>query len=268
MKALATARARMEQPTTPVDGRAGAGTVTLSTGEEITLPLECEAAVAGATVTAEAAVLTSWLPDGVHPIRVTPERGLLTVVAVAYDRVGDLEPYDEFGIMVPATTSAVGDVPLIGGLAGALTDDLGGYVHYLPVTTESGTALGIDVWGYPKEVADIAISDRFGEPFATVRSDGDTVVSLSVDGDALASVPIDRTLPSYTTKDGRLLRAPVDLRGTLDVGLGGATVSVGDAAHPVVSDLQRADIGRTLGRATSETVEAVIHAGEPTRAGR
>jgi hypothetical protein len=60
-------------------------------------------------------------------------------LCVGYHRIGegDVEPYDEFGIVVPAVhgSTALPTVSFLGGPTG--------YVRYLPATPASGRALGV-----------------------------------------------------------------------------------------------------------------------------
>jgi hypothetical protein len=47
-----------------------------------------------------------------------------------------------------------------------------GYVDFLPVPTDPARALGVDIWGYPKTVADVTHRDRGATRHTTVTVDG------------------------------------------------------------------------------------------------
>lgn len=178
--------------------------VTLSTGHEVTLPLRAEARVVGAAFPASRRAVAERLPAGLSPVRVAPGRAAVAFLAVDYRRVAvpGLDPYDEFGVVVPATPSS-SPVPGRG---------LGGYVDCLPVTTEPARALGVEVWGYPKVVADVDIDHGRRRTRATVRVDGDRLATLAV-----RRPPTLRTTVrgrSYTVHGGRLLAERVRLRGS------------------------------------------------------
>ncbi|WP_339102259.1 acetoacetate decarboxylase family protein [Haloterrigena salinisoli] len=247
--------------------------VTLSTGHEITLPLELEFAMGGVTVLARRDRLEALLPDALSALGVAPGIGCVTFVGVRYHRVGGergddtaLEPYDEFAVIVPAVREGRGDSS-IGKLVGG---EIGGYVHWLPVTTDASVALGREIWGYPKERAGIGIDDS-ALAFQCVLDDGD------VDSDSdtgvrervrlevphprtrIGSRERDWTLWSYTTKDGALLRSEAEIRGEIALGTPlGARIEL-------ASDL-RADLGcwpRPLARLYGTRVRARLHSGEP-----
>lgn len=133
------------------------GSTTLMTGETVELPLSTDAAITGVVFGASRQGVQKLLPEGLTPIRVAPGRAAVTFLCVDYHRIGagEFAPYNEFGILLPAVYGSKSAVPLLS----AFTRGVGGYVWYLPVTTESARALGVDIWGYPKEVGDITFDD-------------------------------------------------------------------------------------------------------------
>lgn len=97
------------------------------------------------------------LPDGLRAIRVPGRNAAIAFLSVEYHRIGDgaIEPYDEFAVVLPAAHGSPAPVPSLA----ALSRGPSGYIWYLPVTTEPAEALGVDVWGFPKTVADITHED-------------------------------------------------------------------------------------------------------------
>lgn len=172
------------------------------------------------------------------------------------DEPTGLEPYDEFGVIVPAIRDA-----RTAGFPGSLVGgEVGGYVHWLPVTTDAGVALGRELWGYPKERAAITVTDG-PRGLRTVVRDPD-------DRTELARLRVDRPirgrerdwqLRSYTTLDGQLIRTRARIRGEIAIGSPlGARVRVND-------DLERA-LGirpRPLGRLFGSNVRARLFPGQP-----
>jgi hypothetical protein len=170
-----------------------------------------------------------------------------------------MAPYDEFSVTFPAVERGERSWPL----ASLLTHAASGYVWYLPVTTESATALGVDIWGYPKEVAGIDHDDHVAGRRTTVTADGQEVVTL----DVAAPPALDQRQKgaSYTVKDGTLLREPLTLDGRLGAWpwSGQATVELGE--HPRADRLRSLDLGeRALARLRFDG-EFVIGAGDPVR---
>lgn len=243
---------------TTVGGTDGKSEV-LSTGHEVDLPLSTHATMTGAVLSASPEAVRELLPPGLTPIRVTRNRAAVTLLCVDYDRIGHdsgISPYDEFGVLIPAAHDSSRALPYVS----VLTRGVSGYVWHLPVTSEPAAALGVDIWGYPKAVADI-----------THDEDGSTRrTAVSIDGQRVIDVTIDRppmfdwtdTNASYTTKEGRLLREELDVDGTFGVWpySSGIAYSLGD--HPRADQLRTLDLSdRALMRFAADT-EFVIHEGE------
>lgn len=244
----------------PDDGSGDLGRVTLSTGQTVDLPLVTEATMLGAVFPAPREAVYDLLPAGVEPVRATPGgRAAVTLLSVEYHHVGvdGIQPYDEFGVILPAVEASTRTVPFVSALSRATS----GYVWYLPVTTEPARALGVDVWGYPKVVADVAHDDEGSRRRTTVTEDGDHVLTLEVARPPSLSAGLDGY--NYTVRDGGLLRVPTDVDGEL----GGWLLS--DAVSVTFGDHDRADVLRDLdlgGRALARLFvegRAVFHRGEP-----
>lgn len=228
----------------------------LSTGQTVELPLECEFTMVGGVFPAPARRLSAALPDRLSALRIAPGVGAVTLASIEYHYVGGLDPYDEFAVVVPVVADARTDLPgaqLVGG-------DLGGYVTYLPVTTEASVALGREIWGYPKEVADVAIEDRGAVRRTTVAIDGERVVSLAVRKGATSEREL--TTRSYTQLDGRLLGGRVELSGefALKPLSRQASFSLGD--HERAEELREFAVReRPLARLYGRRTRAKLHPG-------
>lgn len=212
--------------------------ITLSTGQTVHLPLEAEATVVGAIFAVPPVRAAALLPSGLQPLRVTPGgKAAVSFLGVEYHRVGveGIEPYDEFGVVVPATHERRSVVPVVSALLGDPT----GYVWFLPVTTEPARALGVEVWGYPKVVAEVDHRDEGSTRETTVTVDGEHVLSLSVSRPRTLSVEADAA--SYAVRDDTLLRIPTEI----DAEAGGWPLSRGVSL--TLGDHERADALRDLG---------------------
>lgn len=151
---------------------------TLSTGHRVELPLVTEATITGAVVSADRDAVRELLSDPLRPIRTAAGRAGVTLLCVEYHRIGrgsGIDRYNEFGIVVPAVPGSRSPFPSVS----ALTRGAGGYVWYLPVTTEPARALGVDIWGYPKEIAAIRHEDRGGRRRTSVSVDGRRVIDVT-----------------------------------------------------------------------------------------
>lgn len=219
--------------------------VTLSTGETVPLPLETRARMAGVVLTADASRVRERLPDALAPVRIAPGRAAVTVLSVVYDRIGDgaLAPYREAGVLL-AATPADGAVPELDGLRRELWArglGIGGYVLALPVTTEPARALGEEVWGYPKTVADVSVAERDGRRRTTVSDSRGRL--FTVESPVAPRVPAETRSASFTD-DGGLRRQPLRLDGRFGVRPLAGALSLGD--HPVGERLAALSIGRSL----------------------
>ncbi len=238
----------------------------LSTGHEVSLPLELSLAMGGVVVPARRSRLEAVLPDGLSSLAIAPGVGCVALIGIQYQRVGSdgqdamgLEPYDEFAIIIPAAHGRRTNVPiaqLVGG-------EIGGYVHWLPVTTEPAVALGRELWGYPKERTDITVTDS-PEGIRTVVAggrDGDReTVRLEVSRPRTSARARDWTLASYTTKEGALMRTPAHVRGNVSIGIGPSVGTNLEVAPKLARELGLWQ--RPLGRLYGSRVRARLLEGE------
>jgi len=245
--------------TTPQPGGTVEEPITLSTGETVSVPLSTDATVYGAIFSADRGAVADLLPRGLEPIRATPRRAAVTFLAVEYHRIGDdvMAPYDEFSVMFPAVEAGERSWPL----ASLATHGASGYVWYLPVTTEPAKALGVDIWGYPKDVAEIDHDDHVAGRRTTVTADGQEVITLDVEG--APGFDQRQEGASYTVKDGTLLRESLTLDGRLGAWPYSGQVAWELGDHPRADRLRELDLGeRALARLRFDG-EFVIGAGEP-----
>lgn len=246
----------------------GEGTATLSNGRVVEFPVEYDASVGGIVAVADYDALDRVTPERLAPVRAGRGAGLVVFAGIDYSRVGDFDPYGEFAVIVPVSRHTLGGVPLSAGT-------VGGWIHWLPVTTEPARLLGVDGWGYPKTVADIEFETVAGDTDASdggrrvrrcrVAVDGEEVLTLSVRIGRTRSVETSAT--SYTEHAGALLATTVDLAGPaggrpLDSG-----VHLALGSHDRADDLRDLGVGRrllgrqVLGSLWSRGVSGVVHRG-------
>jgi hypothetical protein len=231
---------------------------TLSTGHEVDLPLSTHATMTGVVLSASPKAVSELLPTGLTPIRVTPGRAAVTFLCVDYDRIGhnsNITPYNEFGVLIPAVHDDSRTLPYVSVLTRGVT----GYVWHLPVTSEPAKALGVDIWGYPKEVAEITHDDDGSTRHTSVHLDGQHLIDVTVDRPPTFSQTDSGV--SYTTKDGHVLREELKLDGDIGVWPYSSSISYTLGDHPRAERLQELDLSeRALLRFAANT-EFVIHEG-------
>lgn len=218
-------------------------TATLSNGRSVSLPLRCRCRVAGAAFPARWRRLREAVPAALTPLRSGPRTGAVALAGIDYRRAGEFDPYEEFAVIVPvARRAAVGGALPLGGV--------GGYVHALPVTTAASRRMGREIWGYPKTVAEIDVSDRGGDYRVAVAErgrgegpgggdgDGDLEPSLSLSVAGGRTRRLAGRLDSYAVKGGRPLRAPVEFDGRIGVGIGPGRAGLRLGSGPLAETLR------------------------------
>lgn len=247
----------------------------LSTGHVIALPLELSFTMGGVIVPARRERLESTLPDALSSLAIAPGIGCVTLVGIQYHRVGGdgrpaaasnadqsdlgLDPYDEFAVIIPAVSGSRTTLPFVRLVRG----EVGGYVHWLPVSTDASVALGRECWGYPKERATVTVTDGPRGVRTVVGRDshmGELRLEVSR---PRSSVPIrEQTLSSFTARDGELVRARMQLRGEVSIGPPvGSTLEVSPDLESELGLWQR-----PLARLTGSRLRARLFEGErPSR---
>jgi hypothetical protein len=141
-----------------------------------------------------------------HPIELYPGRCLAAFTAFEYRRT-DIDPYNEFSIAFMATYGKPQVPALTAGWQMALRR-FSAYVWKLPVTTEIARVGGVELYGYPKFLADINFH----------RAPDAVTVELAENGKQILTLK-GRVLPTsrgkiaryatYSVKDGIPLTANV-----------------------------------------------------------
>lgn len=158
-----------------------------------------------AVYTASTARVRQLIPHpDLHPIEWSPGRCLVAFTAFEYRKVDDL-PYNEVSISFPISYRKQ-PIPLFSAVRALTSGVYNVYVWQLPVTTEYARAGGVDLFNYPKFIADIQFlkaTDRItcslsesgseilritGRVILTKRGQVQRYKSITVDHDTLLSV--------------------------------------------------------------------------------
>ena len=150
-----------------------------------------------AIYTASTERVRSYLPDSrMHPVELRPGRCLVAFTAFEY-RKSDIDPYNEFSIAILINF----DKPAIPGLSilrQLLANVFHAYVWHLPVTTEIARYGGVELYGYPKFLADITFTRQGGHLECALAEGGRSILTLR-----------GRDLPTRPGKDARFKTYPV-----------------------------------------------------------
>lgn len=168
-----------------------------------------------------------------HPVRVTGSRAVIAVGAFNYLETS-VGPYGEIAVSPLCTLDRA--APPVLPLATGYLRGMSGFVAHLPVTTRIAREAGRRVWGYPKFVADMDFDLGPESQRVEMSEDGQEILSLEIRRRghvALETAP----LTTYSSRDGRLVRTRIAVRGHVATALGPATGELLLGAHPVAREI-------------------------------
>ena len=124
--------------------------------------------------------LRKLLPDPRFvPARLAPGLGALAVTCFEY-RDTDIGPYNELAISVVLNEPPfASNLPGRALLAGMRRRQLHAWVQHLPVTTEVARAAGVELYNYPKFLAEIAFEQSAARRVCHLAEDGEAILTLS-----------------------------------------------------------------------------------------
>ncbi|MCE5274200.1 MAG: acetoacetate decarboxylase family protein [Deltaproteobacteria bacterium] len=145
------------------------------------------------------------MPD-MYPVEIVKGRALAAFTAFEY-RATDIDPYNEFSISFPITFRRK-NIPGLTVLGMMARRYFTAYVWQLPVTTERARRGGVDMYGYPKFLADIVFSHEESKLVCTLSAGGQNI--LTIKGKKLKTSPekVNR-FKTFSVKDGVPLAANV-----------------------------------------------------------
>jgi hypothetical protein len=166
-----------------------------------------DAAFSTATFTAASSRIKPLLPHpDMNPIEFLPGRGLVAFTAFEY-RKTDGPPYNEVSISF-LITFRKRQIPGLTATRMFQARAISAYVWQLPVTTEQARAGGVDLFGYPKFIADIDFAEDDNWRTCTLAKDGQTILTLR--GRQLPTQPEKPTqFITYAVENGAPLVADV-----------------------------------------------------------
>ncbi len=188
--------------------------IQLGTGE-VKLPiLYQEASAMWAFFPVPSAPLKALIPD--RRLKLAPLLPGLTLVGIAcleYKHC-DLGPYNEVGIFFPVRYRPRLNLPLAPLLFEEAYEDMGLYIHRLPVTTEVALEAGQRIWGYPKFIADIAFAEAGGWRTCRLMEAGQVILDLSIKIPGPGPIR-RRDLTTFSVLEGRLLTTTVNVQASM-----------------------------------------------------
>ncbi len=131
-----------------------------------------------AIYTASSSKVKKLLPRSeMNPVETSPGRCLVAFVAFEY-RQTDIDPYNEFAIAFLITFDKP-QVPFITAFTQMFRRRMTAYVWHLPVTTEIARIGGVELYGYPKFIADIEFQKEADQISCHLSENGNKILSLT-----------------------------------------------------------------------------------------
>lgn len=177
------------------------------------------------------------------PIQLKPDIAVVTLSAMQHRHIDQLEPYNEAAILFPVIYESNINVSTEYSPFSNETKRFDLYFHYLPVTTQEACNVGIDIYGFPKFVADISFEDVSENCHCKLSAEGKDIFSLEV-----KKLMADEQFINffcYTVKDGQLLKTFVPTQGQFGTSESNEDVSFTLGNHAIANELKSLEISDT-----------------------
>ncbi|WP_127784165.1 acetoacetate decarboxylase family protein [Rhodococcus sp. X156] len=212
--------------------------VHLVQGQQVTMPVRIREASAHVAMFSVPVRPAQQVIDysGLELLQHRPGRAICAVLFVNYVD-GDLGQYHEYGVGFMVRPKGAG--PKRGDLRSLLTGKAGVFIHRLPVDQGFTLEAGRSIWGFPKVMSEIDLTDTPAGRRGQLRLDDQLVFDLTVGGGVpVPGSGVATSLDAYTHMDGVLRRVPwlMDASGTR-FRPGGAKLVLGE--HPWADELRQ-----------------------------
>ena len=198
-------------------------------GQPLLLPVFCyDNTSLTAVFTASTKSVTPLISvPGARPVELFPGRCLFALNCFEY-RQTDIGPYNEVAISFLVSYRKL-QIPGLSPLLQLLRRRYTAFVWQLPVTTEIARDGGLEIYGYPKFLADVEFTRERGRIRCTVREGGDLILSLE-----------GPELPTRSEKPIRV--ASYSMKGTIPL-----IANIVQSPIQIGSGILRKDVSLTLG---------------------
>jgi hypothetical protein len=168
-------------------------------GEEAKLPIfYYDASCISGVFFAKVDKLKKFLPrKDYHPLRIAPGIGTIAINCFTYHDT-DIRPYNELSISIPLSFKKRTIVPSAGLLSCLIRNEFHAYIHHLPVTTKIALDAGVDIYNYPKFIAEIDFSDEQNRTLINLKEEEEFILQIEAD-----------KIPANTQKTIRYVTYPV-----------------------------------------------------------
>lgn len=236
---------------------------------EVTIPVEVrDASQWSAQFIVPAPAAQAVVDDsGLEVAQPFPGKAMVALAVVDY-RDTDLDAYHEVAISFVVRPH---DAPP--GLTGRelakefFTGGVAAFIHQLPVDQTFTLEAGVGIWGFPKFLAEIDLSEVGRYTVCELRHEGEHVLTLGVRNGGRFALP-EQTPPSYSFHEGTLCRTEWVQTGEGRAARpGGAELTLG--THPIAKELESLGLPkRALMSSSTEQMQAVFQDAEVVVGGR
>jgi hypothetical protein len=200
-------------------------------------------------------------PTGLEVAQPLPGRAIVNIAFVNYID-SDLDTYNELAVAFLVRPDSAVRGSARDKMREFVRGEIGVYIHELPVTQTFTLEAGRRIWGYPKILADIDITEEHGRVRCKLDHEGAHVLTLSLKEGGPIKLP-QRELPTYSNLDGVLRRTLWDQQAETRARLGGAKLELG--SHPIADELRTLGLPkRALMTSTMRGMKATFFAAEET----
>ncbi|MEX2538570.1 MAG: acetoacetate decarboxylase family protein [Actinomycetota bacterium] len=198
-------------------------------------------------------------PTGLEVAQPLPGRAIVNLAFVRYID-SDLDTYNELAVAFLVRPDSAVRGSARDKMREFVRGEIGVYIHELPVTQTFTLEAGRRIWGYPKILADIEITEERGRVTCKLDHEGAHVLTLSLKEGGPIKLP-QRELPTYSNLDGVLRRTLWDQQAEQRARLGGAKLELG--SHPIADELRTLGLPkRALMTSTMRGMKATFFAAE------
>ena len=156
------------------------------------------------------------LHPAIKPVRMPLGRSLVVFSCYIYNKVLGVAPYNEIAMTIPILVDPGINIPVLPMIA-PIFKNFGFYVFSMPVTSLENQIRGHKIWGLPKVVQQIDISEKGGDCVTVAKEEsGKPYFTLRV---PTKGSPVDFDVSSnlYSRLDDELLKSATHFKATFNM---------------------------------------------------
>ncbi|MBS7529623.1 acetoacetate decarboxylase family protein [Hazenella sp. IB182353] len=153
----------------------------------------------------------------IKPVRMTKDRALIAFSCYIYKNVLGIPPYYEIAMSIPVLVDPGFNPPVVPMVAEKMFKNFGYYVFSMPVTSLENRIRGNKIWGLPKVVQEIDITENSGYCTTIAKEEnGAPYFELSIPMNG-QEAEFDVTSNLYTTLEGEILQSETNFKSRFHV---------------------------------------------------